>query len=278
MPLYKFPAVILQSYETGNTSEVVRTFSGEFGRLTLMCKGLRRPRSRLAPVLHPLATAELTIHAREGAEMGGLRDAAPLRPREGIRGDLGRLALGCLLAEIAAESCETGHPSPAAFETLEAGLDALSTPGAQPPATLALHHLIRLVTVAGYEPTIDPELLEPWAGREKPEVFWLHIEDGRIHARGRQPDAPPVWPSFPAPNAAEMPLPPPCVRALYSNVQCELEQLPLLPPLEESHAIQFIEALTRLARWHLNREIQSARFWRSLLAKGKSAPSSSDAG
>ncbi|MBX3727714.1 MAG: DNA repair protein RecO [Candidatus Sumerlaeia bacterium] len=270
MPLHTFPAIVLQSYETGNTSEAVRTFSGRFGRLAVMARGVRNPKRPLAGVLQPLARVELTVSLREGAEMATLREATLLDDRTALQGDLERLALAFLLAEIAAESCDEAQPSEEMFDVLEAGLAALDPRAAQPAPTAALHHLLRILALAGYEPHIDPALLAPWpVDRPKPRVFWLDAAEGRLHAQLPQPDRAPEWPLAFHHEARQVPLPPQAVRALHENQHTPHEDLAVLPALDSAHANQLLAALVRLARWHLGHPVRSVRFWKDIVGLGE---------
>lgn len=258
-------AIVLQRYETGDTSDVVRAFCAEHGRLSLMAKGLRAPKSRLAGILQPLATAELTFHQREGADMGTLRDAAPVDARDALHGDLERLALGSLLAEAASESCEFGHESAEMFDALERALDALLPTSPRPAPSAAMHFLLRIVAIAGYEPSIDEALLAPWpAERPKPAMFWMNVEEARVHADFPQPAGETRWPMPVADDAREIPLPPECVRAIYVNGQTPTARLESLPAVGSDLAVQLIDGLVRLAQWHLGHPLRSARFWRSI--------------
>jgi len=258
-----FRALILQGYETGDTSEVIRTFSGAAGRLSVMCKGLRNPKNRMAGVLQPLSTVELTVSWREGAEMATLREAASVDDRAALRGDLERLALGFLLAEAASEAGDVGQPSEHSFAVLESGLAALHPASPRPAPTSAAHHLLRLLTLAGYEPHIAPELLRPWpTGQPKPAVFWLDVTEGTVRAGGAE--AAPEWP-FDAPaDARTFPLPPEAVRAIHRNLETADEELVLLPAIDSARANQLIDGLCRLLGWHLGRPLRSARFWRGI--------------
>ncbi len=266
MTLRSIRAVVLQGYETGDTSEVIRVFSAECGRLSVMAKGIRAAKSRLRGIMQPLATVDLNVYLRDDSGMGTLRDGATVRERMEIRDDLERLALASMLAEIAAESCEEAQESRDLFAVLEAGLDALDPGAPQSPNTAALHHLLRLIAVAGYEPDIDAGLLGAWpANVPRPRVFALSLADGRIHADVHQPATGPEWPLFAADGAREVLLPPECVRALYENRHTESDALGGLPNLPAEKAVQFIDALVRLVQWHTGHGIRSARFWRSVI-------------
>jgi DNA repair protein RecO (recombination protein O) len=266
MSIQTLTAIILQSYETGNSSDVVRIFSPEVGRLSVMCRGLRSPKSRAAGIIQPLATVELTVSLREGADIATLREASPIRSRAELHDDLERLALGFLLAEAASESCDVAQESRRVFGVLERGLDHLGPESLQPAATAAAHALARILTLAGYEPQFGEELLRPWpVGAPKPAVFVLNLEEALLVAPERQPTEPPQWPAFARDGERAVALPPEAVRALYQNLQTEEERLHRLPRLDGAHACQLVEALVRLAQWHLGHPLRSASFWRQIV-------------
>ncbi len=258
---------MLQGYETGDTSEVIRVFCGEYGRLSLMAKGIRSAKSRLRGIMQPLATVDLSVYLRDDAEMGTLRDGSVIAERAEIRDDLERLALASLLTEAAAECCEQAQESHDMFAVLQAGLDSLHPESPQTPNTAALHHMLRIVATAGYEPNIDPNLLEGWpSNKPKPVVFSLSLNDGRIHADIHQPETEPDWPLLSVEGVREALLPPECVRALYDNQHTETRELNQLPNLASGKAVQFVDCLVQLVQWHVGHGLRSARFWRSIVS------------
>jgi len=265
MSIHTFAALVLQGYETGESSEVLRTFSGEFGRLSLMAKGLRGSRGRFAGLVQPLVEAELTISLRDGAAMGILREVSVLDAHEALRGDLDRLALAAVMADVAVSCCEEGQAAPELFGETCAGLRQLETAEAGVLETVAVHRLIRLLALAGYEPDLGEEVMRPWpAGVEKPRVFVLDLEGGVVRLAERQPAQSPSWPLRTAPGAREVMLPPTAVRALHDNRRSSGEDIGGLPPMKRGEAVQLIDGLVRLAEFHLGHELRSARFWRGI--------------
>lgn len=268
MALHTFPALILQNYETGNSSEVVRTFSGAFGRLSVMARGGRDPKRPFAAALQPLAISELTVWLKDGAETATLRDATILETHEQLHGDLERLALASILSETASACADVGQPSPQLFRAVCAGLTNLqpASPFAAPVG--AFRALARILSFAGYGVALDPEVVKPWPKYEKrPLVFWLDVAEGRVHLEGQQPDEPLPWPVEVAPRARQFPLPPGSVRVLY-EMESETEQMGGASPgafMNAREAEQAIRALLRLAEWHLGQPLRSQRFWREVL-------------
>ena len=257
MPLVVFPALVLKSYETGNTSEVLHVLSAEYGRLSVFARGLRGPKSRFGAVLQPLSVVELSVSMQEHGETANLRDAALLSDHAALVGDLERFSLALLLAEAASVSCHASQPAPEIFAALLQGLSELDPVSPHSAPLAATRGMAHLLDAAGYQPQIDPDLLRPWVGR-KPNLFWLDVTTGLIHGEGSQPINPPGWPMRIPNDARHFPIPPAGVRFLY-----ELERGGEAP-LPEPQALQLLEGLVRLCEYSHDTQLRAAAFWREI--------------
>lgn len=259
-PLHKTEILILEGFQTGNTSEVVHAVSPDLGRLSLYARGLNRPRNPLRGALQPLSRTEVTLHLRDGGEMATLRDASLLEERSRLAGDLERFALALLIVEAAWAGCHPCQESPEIYHAALHGLDRLDPSSPHSAPTAACHALVELLEAAGYLPGIDPALTTGWpAGRPRPHLFWLEIDSGRVHLDGAQPSRAPHWPLPVAPDARRIGLPPAAVRLLWEHGQSRP-----LPPLDEPQALQFLDAMVRLLEYHQDAHLKSARFWAKL--------------
>lgn len=259
--IHKVQAIVLQSHETGETSEVVKLFTAEFGRVGVMAKGSRRPKSRTAGALQPLNEVEVVMWLKPGAELGTLNEVSVLSPHEDLRADLLRLTLGCMVCEIGSQAAAVCQPAPELYGLVKLGLVALAPGGSQEAETLAAHLLVRLLGGAGYGPLIAPELLRGRAGGERPSHFVLDANTGLItDAAGPAPS----WPSPPLLADGRFKLPPEAVRAIYENGRCVLEEILELPSLSAPHAAQLLEALVAMAERHLDHGVRSAGVWRQV--------------
>lgn len=257
MPLHVFPALILRSYEAGSTSEVIHTFSAQFGRLSVYAKGLRSPRNRFRAFLEPLSLVELTINLPENATMGTLREAFPSADLSALAADLERYALATLLAEAAAASCEENAPAEDLFAALLQALQALDPAAGHPAPTVAAQALHFILQTAGYAPQFDDAILAPWpASQPRPHLFWLDVREGFLHADGQQPSAPPQWPQRLHPAARQVPLPPEAIRFLYDTTRGRAPA-----PLAEPHALQTLQALVLLCQHHQEVTLRSWGFF-----------------
>jgi hypothetical protein len=255
----KLHAIVLKSYETGNSSEVVHVLSAEQGRLSVYARGLRSRRNRHAAILQPLALVELTLMLKEGAEMGTLRDAAPLGDQSAITSDLERFSLGLLLAEAASSSCGVAQPAPELFSALLRALHELDPRSGLSAPVAACRGMLAVLAVAGYEPQVDDALLQAWPDdKPKPLCFWLDAEAATIHARGAQPREAPVWPTAMSGSVKLVPLPPRAVRFVYEVGRGNMA------PLSAEEAHQLLEGLIRLCEFHHEGPLRSAGFWREL--------------
>ena len=244
MGLEIFPALILKSYETGNTSEVLRIVCPPHGRLSIYARGLHGARHRLSGVLQPLHLVELKVQLRDGEDIATLRDASLIKEHHTLTTDLERLSFALILAELTEAACHPGQESATLFEALLAGLSALDPESGIPAPEAAARAVLTLLACGGHAPAFDPEILRPWPpDRPRPRAFWLDPMTGVITAT--------------RPIGA-IALEPSAVRFVYN----ELHQGPSELPAEAAENL--LLALTRFASHHLDANLRAVAFWQSI--------------
>ena len=196
-------AFVLHSYPYKETSLIVDAFTRHHGRVALVARGAKRPRSALRGVL--LAFSPLTIgwvQARSRAATGAITSAqggsdlrtltraewtGGLRP---LRGDA--LMAGFYLNELIQKLLARDDPHEAVFDTYH---DALAALGEDGPAAPVLRHFegvllreagyaLRLVQTAGGE-TVEPTALY----RYVPEQGPIRIDGDDARSRVDEDDA-----------------------------------------------------------------------------------------
>jgi DNA repair protein RecO (recombination protein O) len=144
---------VLHTYPYKETSLIVEAFTRRFGRVALLARGARRPRSSMRGVLlsfYPLrlawsASAELcTLMSAEWA--GGYSDG--MRPLSG-RG----LMCGFYVNELVLRLLPRDDPHEALFDIYHRSLDELSTATEQGPVLRAFEK--RLLGELGYAPLLE---------------------------------------------------------------------------------------------------------------------------
>ena len=160
------PAYVLHTYPYRETSLIVEAYVSDHGRLPLMARGARRPKSSVRGVLLPFQpllvswTGKRELRTLTRAEWRG--GYAPLRGQP--------LICGFYLNELLLKLLPRDDPHEELFEIYENTLEALAA-GADPPALLRRFE-IALLRELGYAVVLDRdvELDEPVA-RERSYVY-----------------------------------------------------------------------------------------------------------
>ncbi|MCS7154778.1 MAG: DNA repair protein RecO [Bacteroidota bacterium] len=174
----KTDALVLRALDYGETSRIVTLYSRRFGKLTLMAKGARRPGSRLAACLEPLAYIEAVFYYRAGRELQYLSDCAFIRPMPRWGEDVERAALGSFLLEWLDRLTPEGEPNPMLFNWALRALASIYE-GRGQKRTWALLFLLRALPLIGYTLRIEAE-----AGCSGPGSWVLEAAHGRIAPQG----------------------------------------------------------------------------------------------
>jgi DNA repair protein RecO (recombination protein O) len=145
------PGYVLHTYPYLETSLIVETFTRRFGRISLLARGARRPRSAMRGVLlafHPLRLG-----------WSGASDLATLRQAEwagGLRQLHGRgLMCGFYLNELILRLLPREDPHEALFDVYAETIARLSLD--QPVAAILRTFEKRLLAELGYAPVFDRE-------------------------------------------------------------------------------------------------------------------------
>jgi DNA repair protein RecO (recombination protein O) len=129
-----------------DTSRIVEVFTREHGRLTLFARGVRGPKSRLAPVLQPFRRLLLSFFLGRGdaAQLTGaeLADAAAPTPRAET------LMSAYYLSELLLKLTERLDAQPALYEAYSRALQRLCEPG--PEAPVLREFELQLLQACGY--------------------------------------------------------------------------------------------------------------------------------
>ncbi|HZQ75468.1 MAG TPA: DNA repair protein RecO [Burkholderiales bacterium] len=143
------PGYVLHTYPYKETSLIVELLTRRFGRVALLARGARRPRSAMRGVL--LAFHPLRLSWSLSAELGNLIGAewgGALRPLAG-RG----LMCGFYLNELALRLLPRDDPHEALFDAYAEALARLSAGEAPPPVLRGFEK--RLLAELGYAPLLD---------------------------------------------------------------------------------------------------------------------------
>ena len=120
----KSEAICLQIHPWSQTSHVVSWLTPA-GKVTTVVKGAERPKSYLLGQYDLNYTCEILFYARGRGDVHALREASPLKLREGLRESYRALALAGYWRQLVGELAPAGAECAAWYRLLEGELDRL---------------------------------------------------------------------------------------------------------------------------------------------------------
>ncbi len=96
--IYKAQAVILARKNAGEADKILRIVTNEYGKLTVIAKGIRRVSSRRSPHLEVFTHVRLIMH--RGKTMDSITEVETVETFARLRSDLSRIGIGYYFCEI----------------------------------------------------------------------------------------------------------------------------------------------------------------------------------
>jgi DNA repair protein RecO (recombination protein O) len=152
--LYKTEGIVLRSMDLGEADRVLTVLTPRLGKLRVIAKGIRRPRSRLGGGLEPFSDVHLVLAV--GRTFDIVTQVALEDPHLGLRNDLHSTAAAWYLVELADRFCEGAADSHQAFVLLAQGLSALdATPDQVSREVVARWFELALLDAMGFRPELS---------------------------------------------------------------------------------------------------------------------------
>jgi DNA repair protein RecO (recombination protein O) len=192
MPVFTANAIVVHSFNYGESDKIVTFFTREFGKLKGIAKGARRSKKRFQNALDLFSHLRLVFFDREGMGLVRAQGCDILYSFPKIREDLRKIVYGNYFLEMVSEMAGEREAHPEAFDlilsflkTLE-GMEALE------------EHLrmfeIRMLSIFGYRPNLKKCSLcqrDLEALKETPTVFFS-LERGTFLCGGCSRPADPL--------------------------------------------------------------------------------------
>jgi DNA repair protein RecO (recombination protein O) len=147
---YRAEAIVLKGMDLGEADRVVTLYTRYFGKLRAIAKGARRPTSRLAGHVEPLAHA--TFQLAKGRELDVVTQAETKETYRGLRETLVETAAGWYVAELVDRFTVDRVPSAPTFDLLATALRHLDR--GQPAGLVCRWFDLHLLDRAGFRPEL----------------------------------------------------------------------------------------------------------------------------
>jgi len=160
MTIEKTDALVLRAIDYSETSQVAWFFTREKGRVHVMAKGSRRPRSPFEGALEPMVRGEIVFyrkkrHATDESGLDLLKEFDAQDRYPGIRNDLGRMYRGSYVVELLRELSMADEPMPHLYDAAVATLETLSRGEARVLDAVLAAFEVHALRAAGVEPSLD---------------------------------------------------------------------------------------------------------------------------
>jgi len=244
MPLVSTPAVVLSSLRYSETSKIVRLATREFGVQSVIAKGALRPKSRFGAALQLLSEGEAHFVLKENRELHLLTSFDLRRLHVGLAIDLERYAVACALAEVMLRFAPP-DPHPDSFDLLRHALEQLECAAPASVEALGYRLLWQMVSVLGFEPSLDACVIDGVALPPGPLAFSTREGGALCEVCAAQH------------GATQLP----------DNARADLVALmdpgTVLPSFDEKHGAAHRRLLGRYIRYHLaeGAELPALEFW-----------------
>lgn len=178
-------AVVLRSLDYGETSQIVTLFTKKKGKLGVMAKGARRPKSSFGATLQPMAYTQVVFYYKPTRTLQTLSESSHVESFHRLRRSLTSITVGLRIVELVDALMETEDPHPDVFALLVRALRRLNEAGARAPNVWPYVQL-RLARVLGVGPAVERDRVDAVTGEEGV----LSLVDGGVFPDDASPAKP----------------------------------------------------------------------------------------
>ncbi|QBP40875.1 DNA repair protein RecO [Paenisporosarcina antarctica] len=148
--LNRVEGIVLKTQDYGESNKIVTLYSREFGKITAMARGAKKPASRLAAITQPFTYGSFLI--QQGRGMGTMQQGEQIESYRHIREDIEATAYASFVVELINRAVEDSTPQPAIFNLLQQALHAIADE--YDPEAIALFVEWKMLPVTGIYPTL----------------------------------------------------------------------------------------------------------------------------
>lgn len=122
--LSKWEGIVIRTMPYGEAHKIVTLFTEEAGKITVMARGAKKPKSKLAAVTQPFTHGAYLV--RVGRGMGTLSQGEPITSMRYMRENLEATAYASYIVEIIDRLTEDGQRSTVIYMLLKEALHAIN--------------------------------------------------------------------------------------------------------------------------------------------------------
>ena len=249
MPLeYRTRALVLRTFDQGESDRLVHLYTEELGRVSAIAKGARRSKRRFPGTLELFCVLDVRVVDPPRSSLMRLESAKLIHSFEGLVDSLARYAIACQLVELLDRLTAEREPAPDLLRFGIGALDVISE--SEPDRLLAVLVLAKTLAHLGYRPQLERCAL---CGSELPdggEVSFGPRQGGAVCAACRTDEV--------------LRAPPRLLAALERGIRTPLKERSALG-LGEADVRRAELLMRRFFQFHIGFELRTARFLAQIL-------------
>jgi DNA repair protein RecO (recombination protein O) len=165
---------VLRRRNLGEADRLVTVLTRDRGKLTLVARGARRPRSRLGGRLEPATRFRALI--AEGRSIDIISQVEVLDAHAALRDELERMGAAAVVLELADRALADRHPHPDVYRLALTALELVEHSGS---SVVWLWFAARLLVLTGHRPAVARCAV--CSGRFCGPVYWSDRLGGCVH-------------------------------------------------------------------------------------------------
>ncbi|MFK7738479.1 MAG: DNA repair protein RecO [Pirellulaceae bacterium] len=154
MSMEKSESIVLRTYPWSETSLIVSLFTRDQGKVSVLAKGARRPKSPFEAALDLLSTCSVVFIAKSTDSLDILTEAKLQRRFRAGNRNLLQLYCGYYVAELVDYLTDKGDPQPDVFTLCQRTLNELDT-DTQDPRAVILRFELQMLRMTGNLPSLQ---------------------------------------------------------------------------------------------------------------------------
>jgi DNA repair protein RecO (recombination protein O) len=147
---YRTEAIVLKRSDFGEADRLLTLFSKEFGKITAIAKGARKPQSRKTGHVELFMRSKFFI--AKGRNLDIITQAEMVDPHAPLREDLMRVSHASYAVELLNRFTVEEDPHPGIYDLLDDTLGRYST--ADDLALVTRYYELRLLSLTGFQPRL----------------------------------------------------------------------------------------------------------------------------
>lgn len=151
----KTEAIVLKGMRYKESSRIVSLYTKKFGRVTVVARGIRRPKSRFGSSLEPLTVSNIVFYRKERKGLYSISEADIVRDHAGIRNDLERMSTAYVIVDFLDAANPEETPNLRLFALADSMLDSVEELPSGSLDVILWTFLIRAAEMLGYAPVFD---------------------------------------------------------------------------------------------------------------------------